>query len=135
MPPFEGLVGDAVEVGRTGVQGLILGAGEPAMNTSNGIDSVLAQMRATAAQAAPRQAAGQAPSGAGFADALQEALRDVSAQQARGDDLKRRLDTDPNVALQDVVVELSKASLSFQMMVQVRERLVAAYREVMNMQI
>jgi flagellar hook-basal body complex protein FliE len=34
-----------------------------------------------------------------------------------------------------VVIELSKAGLSFQMMVQVRERLVAAYREVMNMQI
>jgi flagellar hook-basal body complex protein FliE len=37
--------------------------------------------------------------------------------------------------LQDVVIELSKASLSFQMMVQVRERLVSAYREVMNMQV
>jgi flagellar hook-basal body complex protein FliE len=106
------------------------------MNTTNGIDSALAQMRATAAQVAPQSAAvAQSASGAGFASALTDALRDVSAQQARGDDLKRRLDTDPNLALQDVVIELSKASLSFQMMVQVRERLVSAYREVMNMQI
>lgn len=106
------------------------------MDTSNGIDSALAQLRAAAGQMAPRPGAAEAsPSGAGFADALREALRDVSAQQARGDDLKRRLDTDPDLALQDVVIELSKAGLSFQMMVQVRERLVAAYREVMNMQI
>jgi len=105
------------------------------MNTSNSIDGVLAQMRATATQVTPRPAAASSPSGEGFAGALVDALRDVSAQQARGDDLKRRLDTDPNLALQDVVIELSKASLSFQMMVQVRERLVSAYREVMNMQI
>ena len=117
------------------------------MNTTNGIDSALAQMRATAAQITPQRAANPgaaAPgaangaatvSGAGFAGALADALRDVSAQQARGDELKRRLDTDPNLALQDVVIELSKASLSFQMMVQVRERLVSAYREITNMQI
>ncbi|MBU3693691.1 MAG: flagellar hook-basal body complex protein FliE [Rhodocyclaceae bacterium] len=105
------------------------------MNTSNGIDSVLAEMRATAAQITPRQAALPSASGGGFADALQQALSEVSAQQARGDELKRRLDTDPGIALQDVVVELAKAGLSFQMMVQVRERLVSAYREVMNMQI
>jgi len=106
------------------------------MNTTNGIDSVLAQMRAVATQVAPQgTAASQPAAGPGFASALADALRDVSAQQARGDELKRRLDTDPNLALQDVVIELSKASLSFQMMVQVRERLVSAYREVMNMQI
>jgi flagellar hook-basal body complex protein FliE len=106
------------------------------MNTSDGIDSMLANMRATAAQLQPRTPAASSSSpGAGFAGVLEQALRDVSAQQARGVDLKRRLDTDPNVALQDVVVELSKASLSFQMMVQVRERLVSAYREVMNMQV
>lgn len=105
------------------------------MNSTNGIDSMLAQMRAAAAQAAPRPQVSPAPTGEGFAGALVDALRDVSAQQARGDELKRRFDTDPNLALQDVVIELSKASLSFQMMVQVRERLVSAYREVMNMQI
>jgi flagellar hook-basal body complex protein FliE len=107
------------------------------MNTNNGIDSVLADMRATAAQLAPRASASasSAPAGAAFADALQQALRDVSARQAQSESLRQRLDTDPNATLQDVVIESSKASLSFQMMVQVRERLVAAYREVMNMQI
>jgi len=107
------------------------------MINNNGMDSLIASMRATAAGIAPgvSPSAPGAASGGGFADALQQALRDVSTQQAKADDLRTRLDTDPSVSLQDVVIELSKAGLSFQMMVQVRERLVAAYREVMNMQI
>ncbi len=40
---------------------------------------------------------------------------------------------DPNVNLQDVMVNLQKASMSFQQMVQVRNRLVTAYQDIMNM--
>jgi len=40
---------------------------------------------------------------------------------------------DPDVKLQDVMVNLQKASLSFQQMVQVRNRLVSAYQDIMNM--
>ena len=39
----------------------------------------------------------------------------------------------PDVELQDVMVNLQKASLSFQQMVQVRNRLVSAYQDIMNM--
>jgi flagellar hook-basal body complex protein FliE len=42
---------------------------------------------------------------------------------------------DPDVNLQDVVLSLQKASLSFQTMVQVRNKLVSAYQEIMNMQV
>jgi hypothetical protein len=76
---------------RADAQGLILGKGELAMNTSNGIDGLLAEMRATAAQAGPRPAGGEAAPGADFADALQGALREVSARQKRGDELRSRL--------------------------------------------
>jgi len=41
----------------------------------------------------------------------------------------------PNVNLHDVMLSLQKASLSFQTMVQVRNRLVTAYQEIMNMQV
>jgi len=40
-----------------------------------------------------------------------------------------------NVQLHDVMISLSKANVSFQQMVQVRNRLVAAYHDVMNMQV
>jgi flagellar hook-basal body complex protein FliE len=37
--------------------------------------------------------------------------------------------------LHEVMIELQKASISFQEMVQVRNRLVSAYNDVMNMQV
>jgi flagellar hook-basal body complex protein FliE len=39
------------------------------------------------------------------------------------------------VNLQEVMASLAKANLSFQTMVQVRNRLVSAYQEIMNMQV
>jgi flagellar hook-basal body complex protein FliE len=42
---------------------------------------------------------------------------------------------DPNVNLQDVMVNLQKANLSFQQMVQVRNKLVTAYQDIMNMSV
>ena len=42
---------------------------------------------------------------------------------------------DRDVNLVDVMIGLQKASLSFQAMTQVRNRLVSAYQDVMNMQL
>ncbi|MDX1561428.1 MAG: flagellar hook-basal body complex protein FliE [Gammaproteobacteria bacterium] len=42
---------------------------------------------------------------------------------------------DPNIALPDVMIALQKASLAFQAMTEVRNQLVNAYQEVMNMPI
>ena len=41
----------------------------------------------------------------------------------------------PEVQLHDVMISLQKANISFQQTVQVRNRLVAAYQEIMNMQV
>jgi flagellar hook-basal body complex protein FliE len=40
---------------------------------------------------------------------------------------------DPNVDITDVMVASQKASVSFQSMVQVRNKLIDAYKDVMNM--
>ena len=42
---------------------------------------------------------------------------------------------DPTVNLSEVMVAIQKASISFQAMTQVRNNLVSAYKEVMNMQV
>ncbi|HHH13122.1 MAG TPA: flagellar hook-basal body complex protein FliE, partial [Thiolapillus brandeum] len=42
---------------------------------------------------------------------------------------------DPNVDLAEVMVELQKASVSFTAMVEVRNKLLTAYQDVMNMQV
>ena len=42
---------------------------------------------------------------------------------------------EPGVALNDVMTDMQKASVSMQMGIQVRNKLVAAYQEVMSMQV
>ncbi|MBS0551230.1 MAG: flagellar hook-basal body complex protein FliE, partial [Proteobacteria bacterium] len=64
------------------------------------------------------------------------ALKDVSAAQNEAREMAQNFSAgDPNVNLQDVMVNLQKANLSFQQMVQVRNRLVTAYQDIMNMSV
>lgn len=82
----------------------------------------------------PDQASGAG--GAEFGAALQSALQQVSDAQNEANRLQQEFDVNaPNANLQEVMVSLQKASLSFQTMVQVRNRLVSAYQEIMNMQV
>jgi flagellar hook-basal body complex protein FliE len=53
-----------------------------------------------------------------------------AAQAARDFELGK-----PGTNLQDVMVSMQKANISFQTMVQVRNRLVSAYHDMMNMQV
>ena len=102
---------------------------------SRGIDQVLTQLRATAEAAGSKPASGaSAPEGVSFGDALQNALAEVSAAQKDAQQMTKEFSSgDPNVNLQDVMINLQKANLSFQQMTQVRNRLVSAYHDIMNM--
>lgn len=104
------------------------------MNTS-GIDQLLSELRQTAAKAGSQEPA--APAGAaGFADLLKASLDQVASAQSTSTALARAFDAeDPNVNLQEVMASLAKANVSFQTMVQVRNRLVSAYQEIMNLQV
>ena len=70
----------------------------------------------------------------GFSDTLKEALREVNDLQTRSaQEIEGALDGD----LTDVhsaMLAMQKAGLSFQLMLQVRNKLVQAYRDVMRMQ-
>lgn len=105
------------------------------------IDQMVNQLRAVAAQAAVSPVspvAGSAePAGTqDFAALLKSALDEVNSAQLDARQLTRQFEVgDPDVNLQDVVLSLQKASLSFQTMVQVRNKLVTAYQEIMNMQV
>ena len=103
-----------------------------------GIDQVLNALRASSAAAsgravpAPTTAAVGAP--ADFAQVLQASLAQVSQTQQRADAMAASFAAGNGSAdLHDVMIELQKASISFQEMVQVRNKLVSAYQDVMNM--
>ncbi len=101
------------------------------------IEGVLSQMRALsrAQGAALPTAASPATAGAGFAGELQRSLERISQaqQQAYGQAEAFEMGA-PGVSLNDVMVDLQKAQIGLQMGVQVRNRMVQAYQDVMNMQ-
>jgi len=103
---------------------------------NRGIEQMIGQLRSTAQVAAGKPAAQSVAEAGGvdFAQVLQTALKDVSSASSEARAMSREFSAgDPNVNLQDVMVNLEKASLSFQQMVQVRNRLVSAYQDIMNM--
>src|SRR3569623_2114261 len=101
------------------------------------INQVLTQLR-TMAPAAQGVTAHNAPA-AGGADfsALQKSAvdQDNEAQQSAGAMSEAFENGDSSVDLTDVMVSLQMARVSFQAMVEVRNKLVTAYQDVMNMSI
>lgn len=71
-----------------------------------------------------------------FSSSLKAMLEQVNDQQLKADGLTQRFALgDDKVSLSDVMIERQKASLSLQATVQVRNKLVSAYHEIMNMQV
>lgn len=101
------------------------------------INQVLAQMRAlsgAAAGGAPEGAPN--PRGPDFAQLMQQSLDQVRDAQSQARELAEAFESGQRgVELPEVMVALQKASISFQAITQVRNRLLSAYQEVMNMQV
>jgi flagellar hook-basal body complex protein FliE len=72
----------------------------------------------------------------GFQQALTQALGAVSQAQNGAERMQRELQLDnPTVSLEETMVAMQKAQLGFQATLQVRNRLVQAYSDIMNMQV
>lgn len=73
---------------------------------------------------------------ASFQQAMTQALRGVSDSQRVAQQMQREVQLDnPTVSLEETMVAMQKASLGFQAALQVRNKLVQAYSEIMNMQV
>lgn len=111
----------------------------------NAIDpnQLLTQMRAMQAQAsdtvrpAPMQDdQGQSSNRVDFSKVMQNAVGQVNELQQSSGDLKTAFEQgDPNVNLVDVMIASQKASVAFESTLQVRNKMVEAYQEVMRMSI
>lgn len=72
----------------------------------------------------------------GFQAAMSQALKGVSQTQMEAQRLQREVSLDnPNVSIEETVMAMQKAQLGFQATLQVRNRMVQAYSEIMNMQV
>lgn len=114
------------------------------------IDQVLAQIRSLSAQTrldAPRPLAPPASAVAGvqgatatsgpseFAELLKRGIDQVNQSEQSANALADAFSRGaPGVSLPQVMVQMEKASVSFRALTEVRNRLVSAYQDIMNMQ-
>lgn len=124
------------------------------MNVS-AVDSLLSQMRAAVAQAEGRTPSQLNPAAVGvgsrsnlfssatgasgavdFAAVLKASLDQVAQTQSQAQSLEQRFAAgDPQVSLSDAMIGMQKANISLQATIQVRNRLVSAYNDIMNMNV
>ena len=98
------------------------------------IESVLQQMRVLAPSMGAAPAYGSEAAAGGFAGELQKSLARISnAQESASRQAEAFEMGKPGVSLNDVMVDSAKAGIGFQTGIQVRNKMVAAYQEVMNM--
>ena len=105
------------------------------------IDAMVAQLRTAAAkmEAGGVKEVGDAGGQANpvdFASALQASLNKVSDAQLSSQKLWQQFAMgNDSVSLSDVMISMQKANIAFQTSMQVRNKLVSAYHDIMNMQI
>ena len=73
--------------------------------------------------------------GATFGEAMMQALDSVNRLQQEADNDIEALMTGEKRDLHQTMISMEKAGISFQLMMQVRNKIVAAYQEIMRMQI
>jgi flagellar hook-basal body complex protein FliE len=105
---------------------------------SSRIEAMMAQLKAAAAKPqgglAPADGDTTSVKKAGFGDALKGALDQVNQAQVKAEQLGNAFVTgDDKVSLSDVMISMQKANIGFQATMQVRNKLVSAYHDIMNM--
>ncbi|HLK11882.1 MAG TPA: flagellar hook-basal body complex protein FliE [Candidatus Binatia bacterium] len=88
-----------------------------------------------AATAADPAAGGAAPKKTTFGEVLKDSLAQVNHLQNEADRAIATLGSGKQTTLHDTMLALEKADLSFRLMMQVRNRIVQAYQDVLHMQI
>ena len=104
------------------------------------LDSLLGQLRSAAAivkGAGAGTPPAAAPAGkADFAAVLKASIEQVNGSQQQAAQAARDFELGTaSASLPEVMISLQKANISFQQVVQVRNKLVAAYHDIMNMQV
>ena len=102
------------------------------------INQVLAQMRSMQAlaqgQAAGAASAAETVSNSQFSNLMTQSIADVNASMQESKAVTAAFEScDPSVSLAEVMITAQKASLQFTGMTEVRNKLLNAYQEVMNM--
>jgi len=98
------------------------------------INQVLAQMRTMKIESSSSTAGAEVEKSGDFSSLLKQSIDSVNETQQQAGKLAQAFETgETDASLSEVMVSLQKANVSFQAMVQVRNKLVEAYKDTMNM--
>ena len=91
-------------------------------------------LQATKFEADPTALKAPTTTSASFGDMLQQAIDNVSGLQQNTGDLRTRFDQGArSVSLSDVMIASQKSGIAFDATVQVRNKLIESYKEIMSM--
>ncbi len=104
------------------------------------VDAILSRMEAlqnaSRGLAAPGTGGTKLTGAVDFSSMLRDAVHEVNAVQSTAHSQAQAFQLgDRSVSIEQVMISMQKASLSFQGMVAVRNKLVEAYREISNLQV
>ena len=83
----------------------------------------------------PTPSVGETSQGKSFADTLKDAVQNVNQMQQESDVKMQELATGKTQNIHDVMLTTEKADIALKLMVQVRNKIIEAYQEVMKMQV
>jgi flagellar hook-basal body complex protein FliE len=75
------------------------------------------------------------PAGGGFGETIKSALSGVNDLQVKADAIAGQLAVGDPVEVHQAMIAMQKASMSLQFTIQVRNKVVEAYQEIMRMQV
>jgi len=77
----------------------------------------------------------QHPTGTGFGEVLQKSIESVNSNLQEADELTRGLAAGEHGNIHETMIAIEKASISFRMATKVQQKAIAAYQEVMRIQL
>ena len=75
------------------------------------------------------------PAGSSFGDTIRSAIASVNELQAHADQLADKLACGDAVEIHQAMIAMQKASTALQFTVQVRNKIIEAYQDIMRMQV
>ncbi|MFY9329872.1 MAG: flagellar hook-basal body complex protein FliE [Georgfuchsia sp.] len=103
------------------------------------LDSLISQLHAASALASGKTASAgavQDSKSSAFGDLLKNSLDQVNGSQQNAERLARDFELgSSSVNLHEVMIATAKANIAFQATVQVRNKVVSAYHDIMSMQL
>jgi flagellar hook-basal body complex protein FliE len=107
------------------------------VNSANSMQGMINQMRIMSSQSQTQSpgigGVNQAEGTASFGDALSSSLKSVNETQMTKSRMTEAYDRGADIPLADVMLSMQKSSMAYQATLQVRNKVLSAYQDIMKM--